>query len=108
MKGDKNEQQLVADSPERAWSLMMAAIESPPWVILEILGIPLVVLGILFFNIPTIRAQVLPGWPAWLMLVALLVKVIYTIIPTLPEVGGSLNGILFYLALAGYGYLLMT
>jgi hypothetical protein len=98
---------LVADSPERAWPLMAAAIESPPWVILEILGFPLAVLGILFFNIPTIRARVLPSWPAWLMLAALLVRVIYTIVPTLPEVGGSLNGILFYLAFAAYGYTLI-
>jgi len=95
---------LLAQAPDRAMTLVVAANEAPPWAALEILGFPLTVLGILFFNIATIRARVLPGWPAWLMMAAMLVRVIYTIVPTLPEVGGSLNGILFYLAFAGYGY----
>ena len=98
---------LVADSPERAITLTAVANESAPWATLEIVGFLLAILGILFFNITTIRARVLPAWPAWLMLAALVVRVIYTIIPTLPEVGGSLNGILFYLGFAGYGYTLM-
>jgi hypothetical protein len=98
---------LVADSPERAWTLLAVAGETPPGVILEILGFPLTVLGILFISITTIRAHGLPAWPAWLMLTALGVRIIYTIVPTLPEVGGSLNGILFYLSLAGYGYVLL-
>ena len=62
---------LVAESPDHAMTTLTAAFETPPWVILEILGFPLAVLGILFFNITTIRARVLPTWPAWLMLTAL-------------------------------------
>ena len=99
---------LVADSPGHANTLLGAAFGTPPWSILEILGIPLTVLGIIVFNIVTIRARVLPAWPAWLMLGALLVRIIYTVIPILPEVGGSFNGILLYLAFAGFGYGLFT
>jgi hypothetical protein len=91
-------QKIIGDG--NAWS----HFGGPPWALLEVLGFPLVVLGILFFNVTAIRARVLPSWPSWLMLAALLVKILYLVLPNLPQIGGSFDGVLFYLAFSGSGY----
>lgn len=97
---------LVAEtSPDQAMSVLVAAFSAPPWAILEMLGRPLLALGVLLFSIATIRARVFPSWNGWLLIGALVLNFIANF---LPQVGGaSYGGIALYLSLAGFGYALL-
>jgi hypothetical protein len=98
---------LVAQAPDQAMPVMMAAIEEPTWAILQMLGFPLLGLGVIVFGIATIRARVFPRWTGWLLLAVPVVGIISKFLPVPPEVGTSFDGVLFYLALVGFGYALI-
>lgn len=100
---------LVAQAPDRAMPVMMAAFEDPSWTLLQMASFPMLGLGAVLFAIMTIRAHVLRGWPAWLLLAAPFLGAIANFIPLPPQIGGaSFDGIFFYLALAGFGYALLV
>lgn len=98
---------LVAEtSPDQAFSVLVAAFSAPPWAILEMLGSPLLALGVLIYGIATIRARVFPTWSGWFLIGALVLNIIANF---LPQVGGaSYGGIALYLSLAAFGYVLLN
>lgn len=64
-------------------------------------------LGILLLAIATLRARVFPRWTAWLLL-ATLVLSIASFVPFLPDPLGNMSTQLGYLAIAGFGYALLS
>ena len=97
---------VAGTSPEQALSLLTTAFSTQPWLTLEMLGNPLLGLGILLFGITTIRARVYPSWTGWLLIGALVLNFIANF---LPQVGGaSYGGIALYLSLAAFGYALFS
>jgi hypothetical protein len=99
---------LMVQAPEQTMPVMMAAFEVPSWAILQMLGFPVLGLGIVLFAAMTIQARILSPWPAWLLAAAPAVGAIANFFPVLAETGTSFDGILCYLALAGFGYVLLA
>ena len=63
--------------------------------------------GILLLAIATLRARVFPRWIAWL-LIATLVLNAATFVPFFPEPLGNIAAEFGYLAMAGFGYALLS
>ena len=97
---------VAGTSPDQALALLTTAFSTQPWVTLEMLGNPLLGLGILLFGIATIRARVFPSWNGWLLIGALILNFGANF---LPQVGGaSYGGIALYLSMVGFGYALLS
>lgn len=73
----------------------------------DYVGIAGETVGILLLAIATLRARVFPRWNAWLLIAALVLNVA-SLIPFFPDVLGNMAAQLGYLALAGFGYALLT
>ena len=99
---------VVAQAPDQAMDVINAAIADPAWAILQSLGFPLLGLGVIITGITTIRARVFPRWTGWLILSPPVVGILSMFLPLPPTVGTSFDGVVLYLALAGFGYGLMT
>jgi hypothetical protein len=99
---------LVEQAPDQAMPVITAAFEEPSWAILQMLGFPLLGLGVVVFGIVTIRARVFPRWTGWLLVAVPIVGIISRFLPIPPEVGTSPDGVLFYVALVGFGYALLA
>lgn len=97
---------VAGTSPDQALSLLTTAFSTQPWATLEMLGNPLLALGVLLFGIATIRARVFPNWTGWLLIGALVVNFIANFLPQLG--GASYGGIALYLSLAAFGYALWS
>jgi hypothetical protein len=65
------------------------------------------VLGILLLAIATLRARVFPRWIGWLLIATLVVGVV-SFVPFFPEALSSLPGIIGSIAIAGFGYALLS
>ena len=63
--------------------------------------------GVLLLAIATLRARVFPRWTAWL-LIATVVLNAASFVPFIPGTLGNVATILGYLALAGFGYILLS
>lgn len=74
-------------------------IASVFWLLPE----PTVVIGAVLWAVTTLRARVLPAWPACLLLVALVFNLFWNSLALLPDMGWEPGPVLFYLALAGFG-----
>lgn len=98
---------LVAQAPDLAMPVLTAAFEEPSWAVLQMLGFPLLGLGVIVFGIATIRARVFPRWTGWLLLAVPVVGIVGRFVPIPPDIGTSPDGALFYLALVGLGYALI-
>jgi hypothetical protein len=72
---------LMAQAPEQAMPVMMFAFEVPSWAILQMLGFPVLGLGVILFAAMTIQARVLSPWPAWLLAMTSAVGAIVTFSP---------------------------
>jgi hypothetical protein len=65
------------------------------------------ILGILLLAIATLRAKVFPRWIGWL-LIATLVAGVVNFVPFFPEAFSSLPAIIGSVAIAGFGYALLS
>jgi len=99
---------VVEQAPDQAMSVVLAAFEDPSWAILQMLGFPLLGLGVIVFGIATIRARVFPRWSGWVLVAVPIVGIISRFLPIPPDVGTSPDGVLFYVALVGLGYALLV
>lgn len=63
--------------------------------------------GILLLAIATLRARVFPRWNAWLLFAALVFNVA-SLVPFFPDALGNMAVQVGYLALAGFGYALLS
>jgi hypothetical protein len=85
----------VATTPPPAWT---------PFFLVSIVG---QVLGILLLAIATLRARVFPRWAAWLLIAALVPGVV-SFVPFFPEALSNLGGIVAGVAIAGFGFALLS
>lgn len=86
---------VVATTPPPAWG---------PFFLVSMVG---QVLGILLLAIATLRARVFPRWIGWLLIGTLIVGLVSQI-PVFPEAVSNLTAILASVAIAGFGYALLS
>ncbi len=72
--------------------------------ILNVASVPLLLVGIPLFPIATLRARILPRWPALVLLVSPLFLIASFALPSLRNAAPAV----VYLALGGFGYVLLT
>lgn len=97
---------LVARVPDQIMPIFMAADENPVSAAMTNVAPPILLAGAALLAISTLRARVLSPWPAWLLLAAM-AGVIATQLLNLPNPGVDPTAILFYLALGGFGGVLL-
>jgi hypothetical protein len=85
----------VATTPPPAWA---------PFFLVSLVG---QVLGILLLAIATLRARVFPRWTAWLLIATLVVGVV-SFVPFFPEALSNLAAIIASVAVAGFGFALLS
>jgi hypothetical protein len=72
--------------------------------ILLTVSIPMIVVGVVALSSATLRAGVLPRWPALMHIVALILVLAFSLLPSF----GKIDVVLVYLGLAGYGWVLVA
>ena len=97
---------MVAQVPDQVIPIFMAEGEDPLAAIMWMIAEPTALIGALLLAISTIRARVFPSWPAWLLIAAMALNIITNLLFRLP--GAELGAVLFYLSLAGFGYVLLA
>ena len=85
----------------------MATISPPAWMPFFLMSLVGQFLGILLLAIATLRARVFPRWTAWLLIATLVVGVV-SFVPFFPEPLGNIAAEFGYLAMAGFGYVLLS
>jgi hypothetical protein len=68
------------------------------------ISLPMIVVGVLALSISTLRAGLLPRWPALIHVGALILFPAFFLLP----IFGKIEVVLLYLGLAGYGWVLIT
>jgi hypothetical protein len=63
--------------------------------------------GILLLAIATLRARVFPRWNAWLLIATLVLNIV-SFVPFFPDALGNMAAQIGYVALAGFGYALLS
>src|SRR5579859_7962061 len=89
---------LAADSPATQ------ALMHGPYGLMLVLAMPLIVLGLLAFSVATLRANVLPRWPALLQLIAAVTLPLGMLVPPFGPIGPAL----FYVSMAAYAIVLLS
>jgi hypothetical protein len=84
-----------------------ATTPPPTWTPFFIVSMVGQVLGILLLAIATLRARVFPRWIGWLLIATLIVGVMSQI-PFFPEAISNLAAIIGSVAIAGFGYALLS
>jgi hypothetical protein len=98
---------LVRQVPNQVFAIMMAEGDDPIAALLWMTAEPTVVIGALLWAYSTIRARVLSAWPAWLLVGGIVLNLLWSLLSFLPDVGWEPGPVLFYLALAGFGVVLL-
>jgi hypothetical protein len=93
-------------APKEAFALANDVYQSTLWGIISNAALLLVVISVPFFTIVSLRARVLPRWPAFVLL-AFEVLTFASFLPFLPDVIAEHSPALFYLGLASYGFVLL-
>jgi hypothetical protein len=79
----------------------------PTWTPFSIVSMVGQVLGTLLLAIATLRAQVFPRWIGWLLIATLVLGVV-SFVPFFPEALSSLPPIVGSVAIAGFGFALLS
>jgi hypothetical protein len=85
----------------------MATISPPAWMPFFLASLVGQLLGVLLLAIATLRARVFPRWIAWLLIATLVVGVV-SFIPFFPQALSNLVPIIVSVAIAGFGYALLS
>ena len=87
-------------APDSATSV---ALMHGPFGLMLAVGLPLIVLGLLAFSAGSLRAGVLPPWPAMIHIASAVLLLLMMVFPPIGLVGAAL----FYLGLGAYGIVLV-
>lgn len=85
----------------------LATTPPPLFDLFFFISLPAQLLGTIALAIATLRARIFPRWSAWL-LIAVPVLGLASFLPFYPPMLNNLGPMLAYLALAGFGYALIT
>lgn len=85
----------------------LATTPPPAWALFSLVSMLGEVLGILLLAIATLRARVFPRWIGWLLIASLVLGVV-SFVPFVPEALSSLPAIIGGVAIAGFGYALLS
>jgi len=88
-------------------SVALATTPPPAWTPFFIMSMVSQVLGILLLAIATLRARVFPRWIGWTLIATLVVGVV-NFLPFVPQTLGNLLPIIAGVAMAGFGYALLS
>lgn len=96
---------LVVKVPDQVFAIFTESGD-PIAAVMGMLASPAAALGAILLAIATLRARVYPAWIAWLLLASPVITFIGNNFMSLP--GAEPGPVLFYLALAGLGWSLLT
>jgi hypothetical protein len=98
---------LAQQAPAQLFAILSGGGDDPIAGIFWLLPEPILVLGALLWAWVTLRARVLPRWPAWLLVAAIVLNLCWNFLPLPLEVGWEPGPVLFYLALASFGWVIL-
>jgi hypothetical protein len=99
--------QITAHIVPQSAAVQLATTPPPAWTPFFIVSMVGQVLGILLLAIATLRARVFPRWTAWLLIATLVLGVV-SFIPFIPQALSNLAPIIASVAIAGFGYTLLS
>ena len=102
-----NISQITAHIVPPSAGVPMATISPPVWMPFFLVSLGGQILGVLLLAIATLRARVFPRWIAWLLIATLVVGVV-SFVPFFPQALSSLVSIIANVAIAGFGYALLS
>lgn len=102
-----NISQITAHIVPPSAGVPLATISPPVWMPFWLVSLGGQILGVLLLAIATLRARVFPRWIAWLLIATLVVGVV-SFVPFFPQALSSLVSIIANVAIAGFGYALLS